>query len=377
MAGVYIHIPVCTQKCHYCDFYSVASPALLDRLIPYYHKEIKHYRSFFPSESLPLRTLYFGGGTPSLCSSQTIGELIQSCERTFPTQWQEITLEANPDDLNPKYLDELLQAGVNRLSIGIQSFNDNWLHKLNRRHSAQQAQLAVTNAQKAGFKNISVDWIYGLPDYSEAQWNIDLEHFLHLGVQHISAYHLSIEEHTVLAKWVQKGLFAEISEEESEFQYLRLIDALRKAGYEHYEISNFCIPGYASLHNSAYWKYEPYLGIGPGAHGFDGKQRYANEHTVHHYLRTMEAEDWHALHKKEILTPTESFNEFVFTGLRTQNGIDAKTLRLNYGEIAYDHFVNTAIAAVRNGNLYQEGLKFRIPEEKWLISNTIIQNFIQ
>lgn len=377
MAGIYIHIPVCSQKCHYCDFYSVASPTLLDRLIPYYHNEIEHHKDFFPAHSLPLQTLYFGGGTPSLCSPQTIQDLIQTCQKTFSAQWEEITLEANPDDLTPKYLEELLSAGVNRLSIGVQSFNDERLKQLNRRHSAVQSQRAVSDAQKAGFKNISVDWIYGLPDYTPEEWQTDLDQFLALEVQHISAYHLSIEENTVLSKWVQKGQFTEIDEEESEFQYLRLIEALGNAQYEHYEISNFCLPGFASRHNSAYWNYQPYLGIGPGAHGFDGHQRYANEHTVHSYLKVMETGDWDKLLQKEVLTPIDTLNEYILTSLRTQKGIDAISLKQTFGEDAFDGFMKTASTRVLLGSLCQEGMQFRIPQEKWLISNAIIKDFLQ
>lgn len=377
MSGIYIHIPVCACKCHYCDFYSVASPALLERLIPSYHQQIRYHRDFFPVNSEPVQTLYFGGGTPSLCSPADLRDLIQSCENTFPVQWEEITLEANPDDLTPLYLESLLKAGINRLSIGVQSFQDSRLKQLNRRHSARQSLIAIREAQKAGFRNISVDWIYGLPEYSNAEWESDLNQFLSLEVQHISAYHLSIEENTLLYKWVQKGLFTEISEEESELQYLRLIDALGKAGYDHYEISNFSLPGFASRHNSAYWEGNPYLGIGPGAHGFDGTYRYANLHNIHSYLRIMASENKDHLLERELLDFSDALNEFLMTSLRTRRGIDALVLKQKFGEAAFNSFLKTAASVADKKNICNEGMQFYIPQEKWLISNTIIKDFIQ
>lgn len=377
MSGIYIHIPVCAQKCSYCDFYSVAAPGLLEGLLPCFHQEILWNKAFFSSRHLPLRTLYFGGGTPSLCSAQSLGDLIRRCESTFSVRWEEITVEANPDDLQPRYLEELLAAGVTRLSVGIQSFDDARLQQLNRRHTSLQARRGILEAQKAGFRNISVDWIYGLPEYTQAQWDTDLNHFIDLEVQHISAYHLSVEANTPLAQWVKNGIFTEIDDLESENQYLRLIRALAAAGYEHYEISNFCKPGFASKHNGSYWEFEPYLGIGPGAHGFDGVRRYANEHNVHSYLRTVSSEQWSQLLTVEEPTVQESLNDYLMTAFRTKKGLDSTFLRQRFGEEALRRFSARASVAVEKGTLQVQGPIYRIPEEKWLISDAIIEFFIQ
>lgn len=375
MSGIYIHIPVCAQKCAYCDFYSVASPSLLEKLLPLYIPEIRHRKDFFKEEALPLRTLYFGGGTPSLCNASDIQSLIETCRETFRTDFSEITLEANPDDLTPAYLESLLEAGVNRLSIGVQTFNDEWLKKMNRRHTASDSENAILNARKTGFTNISIDWIYGL-DLDKTEWERDLECFVRTGVEHLSAYHLSIEENTVLARMIRKGLYKEILEEDSERQYGQLTEALAKAGYEHYEISNFCKKGFASGHNRSYWEYEPYLGIGPGAHGFDGQKRYANYHNVHSYTRCIHAKDWDQLCCTEIPNESERYNEYVFTALRTSKGVRLNELNDLFGEEVCAHFLKQATKGLNIGRLCRTEDSFFISDKYWLISNAIIRDYI-
>lgn len=272
MAGLYIHIPFCKQLCHYCDFFSCISLAKTGPVLEALLREMELRRRFLPGDSLS--TLYVGGGTPSVYAPQELGRLTARARELWNcTGLEESTVEVNPDDLSPACLDGLLRAGFDRLSIGIQSFVDRDLRLMNRRHTAEGAEKAVREAQRAGFGNISIDLIYGIPGMSDREWRDNLERALSLEVQHISAYHLTVEPRTVFGRRAAQGKFTPVDEETSQRQYLTLHRTLTAAGYEHYEISNFARPGRRSRHNSAYWTGEPYLGIGPSAHSYDGRRR--------------------------------------------------------------------------------------------------------
>jgi oxygen-independent coproporphyrinogen III oxidase len=275
MAGLYIHVPFCKQVCYYCDFHFSASMRDKGRMVKALCREVEDRKAY--TEASKLKTLYLGGGTPSVLSQEELSKLFETIDRVLGIQqMDEVTMEVNPDDLDKTYLEFLKKWGVNRLSIGIQSFSDQVLASMNRRHNAKQAIESVKMVQEAGFTNITIDLIYGYPGSPKGRWDKDLELAMSLDVPHISAYHLSIEDKTVFGRYLKKGKIAPVDESISEREYARLLEVTRQHGYLHYEISNFARPGYEAQHNSSYWKQEPYLGIGPSAHSYDGKSRQWN-----------------------------------------------------------------------------------------------------
>ena len=252
MAGIYLHIPFCKRICAYCDFYKSADLRQMDALIEAMHRELDARRGYLGGEAVETR--YFGGGTPSLCPPEEIGALLRHTEELFDcSRAEETTLEANPDDLTPRYLAAVRRAGIDRLSIGIQSFDDDCLKLMNRRHTARQAAEAVHNAQKEGFGNITVDLIFGVPGFGGDSLRRSLGEAIGLGVQHISAYHLTIEPDTAFGRRAARGAFAPVEEQVSEEEFLTVHDTLTAAGFEHYEVSNFALPGFRARHNAAYW----------------------------------------------------------------------------------------------------------------------------
>ncbi len=317
-------------------------------------------------EGTMLKTIYFGGGTPTVCSPEELGTLISLAGEIFGTEEvEEITVEANPDDLTEEYLAGLRRVGVNRLSIGIQSFRDEDLQMMNRRHNAEQAVGAVKRARKAGFENISIDLIYGLPTATLEDWRANVRRAVTLGVEHISAYHLTIEENTVFGK---KGVQT-APEELSDREYEVLCEELKNAGYEHYEISNFARPNYRSRHNSAYWRGTPYLGLGAGAHSFDGKQtRSWNLPSIGKYLQGVEPES-------ETLSFKERYEEVVMVSLRTAEGVDLEAIETRFGVAKRGHFERVAKPFLERGILQKRGEKISFVEEHWLISDSVIVEF--
>ena len=280
-----------------------------------------------PSTSYPISTIYFGGGTPSLLSPDQIARILQNLSRLVgtinATQAIEVTLEANPGDLTPDYLRAIREAGVNRLSIGIQSFDDEVLRLIGRRHTAAQAKAAVKAAQAAGFDNISIDLIYGIPSPLNSPlsaWQDQIRQALQLGVQHISTYCLSYEEGTRMTRMLEQGEITEVDEDTENAMYDLLVSQLKEAGFQHYEVSNFALPGYRSRHNSSYWNRTPYIGLGAGAHSYDGaRTRSWNPDNLEEYIRAMERGEDAATY--EILTDTDLYNERIMLGLRTAEGI--------------------------------------------------------
>lgn len=278
----------------------------------------------------PINTIYFGGGTPSLLSPDEINRLLQTIYELHPVAPEaEITLEVNPDDLTEEYLQQVRQAGVNRLSIGIQTFHDDLLRYMNRAHDRTTALKTFEVARQAGFTNISIDLIYNIPGQSDNRWREDIEHALLLEPQHISCYSLTIEPQTVFGKWAKAGKLKPVHDDLAAHQFEILLDRLQQAGYEHYEISNFSLPGFYSRHNSSYWKQENYLGVGPSAHSFNQLSRQFNVRNNHLYLKGIAQGNVPA--EKEILTIENKINEFILTTLRTQWGTDLKVLKHRYG----------------------------------------------
>ena len=371
MAGVYIHIPFCNSKCAYCGFYSLPSLKLKDRFLEALKAEIverKDYLQCVPHFGLdvqspalkvnhdmpPINTIYFGGGTPSLLSIKEISELLQLIKETYPVaENAEITLEANPDTLSLAYLEGLRQLGVNRLSIGIQSFFDNDLKYLSRRHDSQHARQCIDWAKQAGFSNISIDLIYGLPTSNAEQWNRNLDLFFALDLPHLSAYALTLEPNAILTKQIELGKVPPVNEEDALRDYEILCQRTAENGYLHYEISNFCRRGMHSKHNASYWFGTPYIGFGPSAHSFDGTSRQWNVSSVEKYCtRVPEPVEGPDI-EKESLSPEQLYDEYVMLRLRTHWGIDLKYMKREMGERFSTYCEKRAQPLIAQGRLSQ------------------------
>jgi len=324
MAGIYIHIPFCKQACHYCDFHFSTSLTYKAELLNALTQEIRLQNGFLNGETI--ETIYFGGGTPSILEGEEISQLINTITDLHSvSSGAEITLEANPDDLDLKKLKELKQTPVNRFSIGIQSFFDDDLIWMNRAHRSNQAESSVKRAQDSGFENITVDLIYGYPLLTDQKWKHNLDKVFDLQVPHVSAYSMTVEPRTALASFIKNKKQAPMNEEQSSEQFIQLMDAMQAQGFEHYEISNFCKPGHYSRHNTNYWKGVKYLGIGPSAHSYDGEKRQWNIANNAKYTQSIEKKSIPA--EIEILTEENRLNEYIMTSLRTQWGL--KLERLN------------------------------------------------
>ena len=330
MPGLYLHIPFCKQACHYCDFHFSTSMALKSRLVEALTQELA-LRADYLGPQATLETIYFGGGTPSLLTGAELDQLFEAIHRHFRVSADaEITLEANPDDLTVAKLRELAASPINRLSIGLQSFHEPHLRLMNRAHSAQESRVAVRLAQDAGFENISVDLIYGVPADDHSIWERDMAAAFALGVPHLSCYALTVEPDTVFGRRQQKGTFRPPPDDFVARQFEMLLLEMARHGYQQYEISNFCQPGCESRHNSAYWRGVPYLGLGPSAHSFNGHSRqYTVANNPQYVAAVLEGGEVPAT--VEVLTPLDRANEYLMTSLRTARGTDLRHLRDTLG----------------------------------------------
>lgn len=373
MAGIYIHIPFCRQKCYYCDFYKTVNNSLTEAFIQSLKNEILLRKDFTGDEKI--ETIYFGGGTPSVLKKEELEEILIFLKSEFPVSpGAEITFEANPDDLTPGYLNAIFEAGVNRLSIGIQSFQNEHLKKMNRRHSAKQAVGSVLNAGKAGFQNISVDLIYGLPDLTIKEWQQSLDEVFQLPVNHLSAYHLTYHEGTPFFTWLKKGTLKELSEQQSVEQFNVLIDKCAEAGFEQYEISNFARNQRYSKHNTAYWTGETYLGLGPSAHSFKGLVRTWNVAHVESYMKAIEKGS--SFFQQEKLTENDQYNEYILTHIRTKWGISAKYIREHFGEEKANLFRTDAEKYLQNNMLEEQNERFILTREGLFVSDNIMADLM-
>lgn len=345
MSGLYIHIPFCKQACHYCDFHFSTNLQTKQQVIESICKEISLQKDYL-GKNTTLQTIYFGGGTPSLLNAKELDHIFQTIYRYFTVSpHAEITLEANPDDLTAGKFQMLQHSPVNRLSIGIQSFYDPHLQYMNRAHQAQEATDCVKQAQDAGFSNISIDLIYGIPHPDHSVWEKDLYTAINLHIQHISAYCLTIEPDTAFGNWLRKGKIQSVEEEFSIHQFAMLTNTLDSAGFEQYEISNFALPGYHSKHNSNYWKKQTYLGVGPSAHSYDGKTRQYNVSNNTNYIKALETNNIPAT--LEILSVPDQVNEYILTSLRTKWGCDLKEIDLHHKidlRQKNEKYINTILA---------------------------------
>jgi oxygen-independent coproporphyrinogen-3 oxidase len=349
MAGIYIHIPFCKQACNYCNFHFVTSLRYKDELIEALHNELILRKNELNQD--PIQSIYFGGGTPSLLNSNELNSLIGLVDSHFSLQANaEITLEANPDDLDKTYIKSLRNTPVNRLSIGVQSFSDEDLKWMNRAHNASQADYAIKAAQDAGFMNMSIDLIYGTPTTTNEIWNTNLQKTIDLEIDHISAYSLTVEPETPLAKQIKLAKKARPHNEQAADQMDLLLTQFDFAGIEQYEISNFARNQKYALHNTNYWKQVPYLGIGPAAHSFNGLNRSWNVANNQQYIQAITRNELPS--EKEILTPLDQWNEWIMTGLRTKWGCNLT--------IGSKRFGDSAIMQLQNDCL-------ELLEKKWVI----------
>jgi len=326
LAGVYIHIPFCRKACNYCDFHFSTSLGYKEELLKCIKEEI-HIRK--TELETPISSIYFGGGTPSILSENEIKELIEQCRKDYEVSKDaEITLEANPEDLTIDLIKGFARSGINRLSIGIQSFQDHILNWMNRSHTAEQAINCIKNAKDAGIINISADIIYGIPKSLNRNWDKEVLKLLELNIPHISAYNLTVEEKTALHKWVNEKKQVMPEQEACNLEYEALVKSLNHAGYEQYEVSNFSMDGFRSRHNSAYWDRAPYLGVGPSAHSFDGKR--VRKWNVSNNIKYIKSINSGALNSsKEILSEIDIANELILLGTRTIFGVSVNKV-LNY-----------------------------------------------
>ena len=369
MSAIYFHIPFCKRLCGYCDFYRSVKLKYIPEVVEAMHSELAEQQQFLHDKTI--RTIYFGGGTPSLIAPSEIEQFIEQVRSQFDcSQLEEVTIEVNPDDITPEYIAELRKTSVNRISMGVQSLDDRCLQFMGRRHSAKQAIEAVKMLQEAGYDNISVDVIFGIPNFGVTELVDTLEGILAMNVQHISAYHLTIEENTRFGRMMARGEFEEIDECSSESHFLWVHRALTTAGYEHYEVSNYARAGFRSKHNSSYWHNVEYLGIGPGAHSYNGEVRRWCEQGVEDYTKGVE-------YGSEVLSERDKFNEYIMTSLRCMEGISLDKIEQDFGINERKRLEHEAIKTGIAELLINDNGNLRIAPENMLLSDLVIEALIE
>ncbi len=370
LAGLYIHIPFCKKICHYCDFYKIANERKISDFLPVLYKEIELKKDYLPGEEI--NTIYFGGGTPSVLDSKDIAKIVELLYKFYKINSDcEITIELNPDDISFDFYQKLAELGFNRLSIGVQSFNDKLLNYLNRRHTGQEAINSIKLASDAGFKNISVDLIYGIPGQACNDFMDDLKMVGQLGVSHLSAYHLSIEDNTYFGKLIKAKKITEIDENKSEQFYQALIQHAKNQGYEQYEVSNFARFGLYSRHNTSYWFTIPYLGFGPSAHSFVNDKRLFNYPNLNNYIRAILSQE--SYYNFEVLSALDKINEHLLLRLRTKWGIELpEFLQMLNGKqiIIFTRRINSFI---KEGYLLRKKNLLLLNDQHFFISDFIIR----
>ena len=368
MATLYFHIPFCKRICSYCDFYKVGALSLLPNVVEAMHRELEKRKDYLASHHIT--SIYFGGGTPSLVQPSEIERFIAHTRELFDcSRVEEITLEANPDDLTEEYVKELATTSVNRVSLGIQSFDDGALEMMNRRHTAAEAKEAVARLKRYGIDNISIDIIFGIAGYGGDTLLNTLDEAVKLDVGHISAYHLTIEERTKLGLMMQRGEYTPISDEESEREYMVVHERLKAAGYEHYEVSNYAKEGCRARHNSAYWQGVEYLGIGPGAHSFSRDNRTWCISSAKEYAEGV------AKYESEELNALDHMNEYVMTSLRRVEGIDLGYIEERFGAKHAMRIKDAAREWIEADVVVAEGNRVAIRPERFLVSDAVIEAF--
>lgn len=373
MAGIYLHIPFCKTRCIYCDFYSTTRNDLRQRYVRALCRELVLRRDYLRGATV--ETVYFGGGTPSQLTEKDFESIFQTLQDVYGLEHaREITLEANPDDLTDDYVQLLRHFPFNRISMGIQTFDEQTLQLLQRRHTATQAIEAVQRCRQAGFNNLSIDLIYGLPGETEEKWKHDLQEAVNLHPEHISAYHLTYEEGTPLYRLREMHRVNEVNEEDSLRFFTLLVQTLREAGYVHYEISNFCLPGHHARHNTAYWQGIPYLGCGPSAHSFDTHNREWNTASLETYIEGMRQDKRYF--ETEALDDNTRYNEYVMTGLRTRWGISLEKISTDFGVRKLNYLRQMALPHIQRGKLVEKDGNLRLTEEGIFTSDDILSDLM-
>lgn len=373
MAGIYLHIPFCKRRCIYCDFFSTIQSERKAEYVRALCRELEMRKEYLDKE--PIETIYLGGGTPSQLKKKDFEDIFSYIYKAYPvTSDAEITLEANPDDLTPEYIAMLRTLPFNRLSMGIQTFQEPILKLLQRRHTARQAIEAFQECRKAGFQNISIDLMYGLPGETSASWEQDLQQALSLHPEHISAYHLIYEEGTALWKLREQHKVEEVDEDLSVSLFSALIDRLTTAGYDHYEISNFCLPGFHSRHNSSYWTGKKYLGCGPSAHSYDGISRQWNIASLDKYIAGITNDS--PVFEIEELDLYTRYNDFIITSIRTEWGMPLSRLRNEFGEKLYNYCLRMANPHLKQGTLEIKGNTLKLTRKGIFISDGIMSDML-
>jgi len=373
MAGIYIHIPFCKQRCSYCAFYSTTLYNIREKYVNALCKELIMRKNY--ALDAAIETIYLGGGTPSTLSVEQLQRICDTIYATYPVSaTPEVTIECNPDDLTPDFLAQLKKLPFNRISMGMQSFSDTQLKRLGRRHNADRARQAVHNVREAGYKNISIDLIFALPGSTIAEWEHDLESAIALRPNHLSAYNLTYEEGTPMHRALERGDFAELSEEENIEQFQMLISKLKQAGYKHYEISNFALSGYESRHNSSYWNDTPYIGCGAAAHSYNGTSRQWNVADIKEYIKGIES----GVPNFEIeeLSEEERYNDTILTRLRTVKGIPLAWMKEKFSTRLNSYMLRVAEKEIALGNLKEEDGHLSLTTKGIFISDAVIREFI-
>ena len=373
MAGIYIHVPFCAKRCLYCDFYSNTEMSYKEPYLVALQQEMELRKEYLSGETI--ETIYFGGGTPSQLQAADFSRIFDTINRLFRvSDDSEITLEANPDDLQPAYVGMLRQFPFNRISMGVQSFDDDDLRFLNRRHDSRQAVRAVELCREAGITNLSIDLIYGLPGQTVGRWERNLEAAIRLDVPHLSAYHLIYEEGTALYKLLEAGRVTPVEESVSVDLFTLLIDRLTAAGYLHYEISNFARPGCFSRHNSSYWLGKSYLGLGPSAHSYNQQERMWNVASLPLYIAGMKEGCPNV--EREPLPLETRYNDFIITGLRTMWGIDLEEVERRFGKRLADYCRQEAATYLRRGLLSLKGTVMTLSRAGIFVSDGIMSDLL-
>ena len=369
MAGIYIHIPFCKKRCIYCDFYSTTDNRLTESYIGALENELSARIDEIGIDNVS--TIYIGGGTPSQLTIQQLSRLIASIKNIINFEKVlEFTIEVNPDDVNFEYMQACRTLGINRVSMGIQSFVDAELEIINRRHNSAQAVEAVKIMRSADFENISIDLIYGLPLQTLDSWRYSVAEAIKLDVPHISCYNLSYEEDTLLYKKRELGEIIECSEENCITMYEVLTENLKEAGYLHYEISNYCKPDSFSRHNSNYWNLTPYLGLGASAHSYDGKVRRYNPNSIHEYMKKVE--ECGIAYEEDDETEWEKYNEYIMIGLRTMWGVSLSNLEEMFSNELYNHFIAESRRFIISGELKEENGAVVLTEKGIMLTDYVV-----
>lgn len=368
MTGLYIHIPFCASRCVYCGFYSTTLPALRDAYVDALCQELTLRAEELPADEA-ITTIYLGGGTPSQLTTDQLDRLFSYIYKVYRSQPVEVTMECNPDDITPAFADWISQSPIDRISMGAQTFSDDRLRLLRRRHTAAEVRRATTLLRQAGIRNLSIDLMFGFPGETLADWEQDIDEALRLGVEHISAYSLMYEEGTTLHRWLSEGRIQEIDDDLSLRMYDCLVDRLTAAGYRHYEISNFALPQRESRHNSSYWRDVPYMGLGASAHSFDGRQRSWNVADIETYIAAIGRGERPCT--VEALDPDTHYEDVVLTSLRTAEGIDLGKIRRDFGSQRLDFLLAAADQDLRQGYLVREDDHLRLTRRGIYLSDGI------